>query len=386
MAFDWAAFARFTATLLFRREGTSYRWTPKRVAYLLGFYLLFFPLLLSAWIGFLLDELFYPRYRDVDVSAPVFIIGNPRSGTTFLHRLLARDRERFISIRTWELFFAPSIVQRKLISLAGAIDDKLGAPVQKVTAAVQRRWQAANDIHRVALRQPEEDEYLLFYIWSCLKLCTFGAMLEEAQRYVYFDQRMPPEDKGRIMGFYESCLKRHLYFHRRPAVLYLAKDPSYTPMVDTLLERYPRARFIYMVRNPLDMIPSYISLTETEWQLLGHPVEPYACREWVLEMAKHWYNYPLERLAQEPESRYTVIKLEELSNHLKRTVTDMYEHFGWRPSPRYAQILSQEAVAARHHNSDHDYSLEEMGLSRERVVESLRPVFERHGFDTRAAL
>ncbi|MGH3562828.1 MAG: hypothetical protein ACRDTN_13790, partial [Mycobacterium sp.] len=33
-----------------------------------------------------LDELVYPRYRKQALDRPVFIVGNPRSGTTFLHR------------------------------------------------------------------------------------------------------------------------------------------------------------------------------------------------------------------------------------------------------------------------------------------------------------
>ena len=35
-----------------------------------------------------LDHLFYPRHRKQPIDRPIFIIGNPRSGTTFLHRLL----------------------------------------------------------------------------------------------------------------------------------------------------------------------------------------------------------------------------------------------------------------------------------------------------------
>lgn len=383
MPFDLAAFWRFTRTMLFGRKGTCYRWTLKRVAYLLGFYLLFAPALACAWIGFLLDEILYPAYRRQEVAEPVFIVGNPRSGTTFLHRLLARDEGRFLSTNTYELFLAPSIVQRKLFSALSRLDRVLGAPLHRLIDALQERWQRANAMHRVALREPEEDEYLLFYVWSCLKLWTFGAMLEEAQRYVYFDERMSSQDKRRIMSFYEGCLKRHLYYHGRSNVVYLAKNPSYTPMIDTLLQRYPKARIIYMARNPLDMIPSYISLTETEWQLLGNPCRPYAGRDWILQMADHWYHYPLERLAQEPKWRYTIVSLSELGGDVEKTVSDIYRRFDWSLSPRFERILCRETARARRHRSEHDYSLQEMGLTREEIVSRFRDVFDRFGFDTR---
>src|SRR6201995_1629446 len=35
-----------------------------------------------------LDYVFYPSHRKQQIDRPIFIIGNPRSGTTFLHRLL----------------------------------------------------------------------------------------------------------------------------------------------------------------------------------------------------------------------------------------------------------------------------------------------------------
>lgn len=53
-----------------------------------------------------LDHLIYPGFRRIPLDRPVFIIGNPRSGTTFLHRFLletqqqaARQRQRTSSHR-----------------------------------------------------------------------------------------------------------------------------------------------------------------------------------------------------------------------------------------------------------------------------------------------
>jgi hypothetical protein len=40
----------------------------------------------SATMG--LDRVFFRGYRKQPIDRPIFIVGNPRSGTTFLHRLL----------------------------------------------------------------------------------------------------------------------------------------------------------------------------------------------------------------------------------------------------------------------------------------------------------
>ncbi|MEX0595492.1 MAG: hypothetical protein WD512_03250, partial [Candidatus Paceibacterota bacterium] len=45
--------------------------------------------------GRLVDEVFFRGYKKVDLNAPVFIISNPRCGTTFLHRLFCLDEDRY---------------------------------------------------------------------------------------------------------------------------------------------------------------------------------------------------------------------------------------------------------------------------------------------------
>lgn len=52
-------------------------------------------------------------------------------------------------------------------------------------------------------------------------------------------------------------------------------------------------------------------------------------------------------------------------------------------SPAYASILKEEAEWARRYRSRHRYSLEELGLSRERILTECGDAFERLGFDRR---
>ena len=115
MAFDFRAFFRFAARLLSKIGDRDFGWTPRRAAVYVTLYL-FYPLFeLATWLSLLLDALFFRGYRRVEVSDLVFIAGNFRSGTTFLHRLMARDRDRFCTMQMWEVLFAPSILQRRLV-------------------------------------------------------------------------------------------------------------------------------------------------------------------------------------------------------------------------------------------------------------------------------
>ncbi len=102
MYFDFAAFFRTNYTA-FKAKGTNYRLTPKRFAVL--FVWLLFPYTCTSHQSRLIDELVFPKYREQEMVEPLFIIGNPRSGTTFLHCLLELDKERYNSFLTVEMIF-----------------------------------------------------------------------------------------------------------------------------------------------------------------------------------------------------------------------------------------------------------------------------------------
>jgi hypothetical protein len=371
------------------KKKTRYRPSVKRVLILTLFYLLFAVMESAAWTGFLLDEILFRAYRDTPVQAPVFIIGNPRSGTTFLQRLLARDRETFTCMRLWEILFAPSITQRRVLSALAKIDHRLGGPAHRLIDTMQQKWEETNAMHVSGLLTYEEDQYLLIHIWSTLVVWQFAGFFdEEARAYTHFDQSMGPEEKQRIMTFYRQAIRRHLFAHRRGApparrCHYLAKNPSATPKVDTLCHYFPDAKFIYLVRNPLDMIPSDISLLDCTARALGHEAEPYACRNYVLDMAEHWYTYAPARLAAAPPERAVIVNFEALVTDADQTVREIYERFGLDVSPGYAEILKEEARKARAYQSRHVYDMEKMGLTREQLVTDYHEVFERYGFDTR---
>ena len=382
MAFDFGALARFTYKQWFKSSGTPYRLSPKRLGVVLLTYFLYITIELVNWLGLALDTILFPAFRRVEIEQPVYIIGNPRSGTTFLQRLLARDEETFSSMRMWEILVAPSVTMRKVFWGLSALDKRLGSPAANYLGMVEESWKE-NVVHHIAMRSPEEDEYLLVHILSCLKVWSYAGMLDEAEPYTYFDSQIPEKDKHRIMTYYTRCLQRHLYAHDHGNKHYLAKNPNFSASVDTLYRFFPDVKIVYLVRNPLDMVPSFISLKEREWQLLGDPTEEYASRDYILDMARHWYTYPLERLEQAPQGSYIVVNFNDLVSDARGTVRKIYDCFGLELSPAFDEILRRATVRARKHESGHDYSLHDMGLTRDQIVTMYRDIFERFAFDTR---
>ena len=54
--------------------------------------------MLIHWFFFWLDDILFPAYKEHVIEKPLFILGNLRSGTTFLHRLLSRESTTFTSL------------------------------------------------------------------------------------------------------------------------------------------------------------------------------------------------------------------------------------------------------------------------------------------------
>jgi DNA-binding PucR family transcriptional regulator len=100
-------------------------------------------------------------------------------------------------------------------------------------------------------------------------------------------------------------------------------------------------------------------------------------------MARHWYSYPLERLERAPQGSYIVVNFDDLVNDAEQTIAEIYRRFGFDISPAFAQVLQEEAEKARNYRSRHEYSLEQMGLTREQIVAKYKDVFDRFGFDIR---
>ena len=374
------AFLRFVSRNFIGNRGTNYRLTAKRLGVLLLATIIYVPVEIFVWTGFFLDEIFFPKFHNFKVEQPVFIIGNPRSGTTFLQRLMARDKGNFLSMRTWEIFVSPSIITRKAFRGIVRVCRAIGLRISKRIRKMEELWKDDDRIHRFRLRAPEEDEYLFIHNFSTLKIWSYASMENEAEPYIYYDQMISQKDKDRNMAYYTSCIQRHFYYHGQVKKKYLSKNPNFSPAIDTLLESFPDAKFIYLVRDPREAVPSHISLKEREWQLLGAPLKDYACADFIIRSSEHWYNYPLKRLEDLPLDQAIIVKFDDLVKDTENTLVRIYRQLGFSMTNEFISLLKKETVKARNHHSQHIYSLSEMGISREELTDRFRPIIERFGF------
>jgi len=358
-------------------------WTGRRLLVTAAFFAIYPLLEIAVWTGLLLDRILFRGYRREPVTAPVFIIGNPRSGTTFLHRLLARDTKRFTTMRMWEILFAPSLAQRTLLRACASILRRWHKAPGAMLDRIEQQWYSKYGMHLISFNQPEEDDYLLLHIWSALTCGLSAGLIDEAVPYTFFDQALPPARRRRIMAFYKSCVQRHLHDRRRrqpggPGT-YLAKNPALSPKIRSVKALFPDARFIYIVRSPLEMVPSYVSMMIHSWRAVGIRDGRATLRNYVTCMARHWYTYPPAQL-NALGAEHVVVSYAALIRDPERTVRDIYARFGLQPGPEFARILRQECARARTYRSRHAYDPNATGCSRERLIADFKEILAAFPF------
>lgn len=379
MTFNFKLGLKHTYEALFQSSKPNLGLRPRRIIVLILFYTLFPIIEFSNWFGFLLDKIFYPNFKELKITNPVFVIGNYRSGTTLLHRYLSFDYRRFTSMTGWEIFIAPSIVQRKLMYLFVSLDQVFGSPIVRTFDHLWGKFaQGPVYFHQMGVREPEEDENLLAHIWSGTVALNLFPDFEEGNMpgFAYYDRMLNQRQKERIMRFYHSCIQRHLYFHGGKKV-YLSKSPSFSGHIETLIEAFPDAKFVYIVRTPYEVVPSSINMWSFKWHVTLNPDEEYPYKEQILDMIKEYYLHPYEVLKKLPEDRYHFVYYDQLVENPESSVQGIYDAFGFRIYPAFRRRLRRIIRRQENYKRPKMYSLKKMGLSNRWIFENFKGVFKK---------
>jgi hypothetical protein len=260
-------------------------------------------LLQEAWLGGAIrrTHLLHP---------PIFIIGHWRTGTTLLHELLILD-PRFNYPTTYEclepnhFLLSEQILTRLFYFLTPS-----HRPMDNMAAGWDR---------------PQEDEFAL---------CMLG--LPSPYLKIAFPNRPEPFPESDDLEHMPPCCraawKRGVYHFlqtltvKDPRRLVL-KSPTHSCRIPTLIEMFPDALFVHIVRDPYIVFPSTVTLWKTLWKVHGLQVPNYAdLEEYVFCKFTHLY----ERLDQAEKwidpARFHEVRYEDLVRDPIGEMEKLYSH------------------------------------------------------------
>ena len=383
MVYNIKLFIKTACLSLFRSKGTPARLTLRRIVFLVSFYLVWPLYGIFIQLCFLLDDIFFPRNKEQPLEKPLFIVGPYRTGSTFLQRTLARDQHNFTCVHAWEIFLAPSIIQRRLVKVLEAVDRFFGGHLKRWFVALDQRSLGSVPMHKNSLFTPEEDENLLFHIWSTFHIWFMFPFPDDLPPYYAFESEIPKKHKRQVMRFFRRCVQRHVYAHGGTRI-YLSKSPAFSAKIDSLKEFFPDANFVYLVRNPLNVLPSTVSWWRVLWCIFGNPPMNYPFGREIFTYIQHWFKDGLTRIRKLDPQRWMVLNYEDLVANPAKAIAGIYNKFGYEMDDSFKEILLHTKRREQNYTSRHKYNYEEMGFTREEIITGFREIFDEFGFDTGA--
>ena len=314
----------------------------------------------------------HPEIEHEEIVRPVFIVGNNRTGTTLLHRLMARD-ERFWTLRRYELS-EPVLASGEYATVARTTVDPRRAHLKELLDSLRVVDQFA-EMHRIDIDQPEEDFPILRQ--------SFASWVNAVAYYVP-DYRCWLAATGSADAYaYHHRIMRHFTWQRRQRErdarkAWLLKMPFHLMELETLLANYPDAVFIQTHREPARFMGSWNSLVDRIRSVSIEPRPRHDTGAEQLALMSGMLNEAMRFRASRPEleSRWVDVSYRDLVENPMAVVNAIYERLDWRLEPAAATEMGcwlERQAEQRRREPPHRYRLEDFGLTAERVAASFAP-------------
>ncbi|MFZ1862779.1 MAG: sulfotransferase [Polyangiales bacterium] len=299
----------------------------------------------------------HPEILDIPVEGPVVVAGLARTGTTMLHRLIARD-PAIRSLASWEAINpAPSPRrpwQRK--------DPRFA---QAAAAARGLKYMSPGffAIHPAEPDAPEEEVILLEQAFltttpeAMMNVPTYSRWLEQQDHVPAY-----------------QALKRMMQYlqWQRPGigkpVRWVLKTPHHQEYFDPLLEVFPDATIVHTHRDPLKTSPSLFSMLTHLQMIFSDEVDPH-------RVAMHWLR-KIENMARRSmatrervhDRGFVDVSYYDLVEDPMAQVARIYEAAGLELTTEAKDAMeASRKVDKQHKYGRHKYSLADFDMTKEDV-------------------
>lgn len=252
------------------------------------------------------------RLEQQPVNAePVFILGHWRSGTTFVHNVLALDKH-FGYTTTYQTVFPHLMLW--------------GQPFFKKTMSWLMPDKRPTDNMELNVDLPQEEEFALSNMMDCsyYNFWFFPRnMMEYCDKYLIL-KTATPEEKEKFRSTFLKLIKISLWNTRGQQ--FLSKNPPHTGRIKEILEIFPNAKFIYLMRNPYTVFESTRSFfTNTIRPLKLQDISDEELESNILEIYARLYKKYEEDKKLIPAGNLIEIKFEDFEKDALGITEKIYQ-------------------------------------------------------------
>lgn len=301
----------------------------------------------------------HPGYADVPVTAPIFVTGLPRTGTTALHRLLCGD-PRHQGLELWLAEFPQPRPPREEWSR------------NPVFVELDTRFKKAHQenpdftgLHFMTADEVEE-------CWQLLRQSVHSVSYETLAHVPTYARWLAQQDWTEPYLRHRRNLQ--LIGLNEPEKRWVLKNPSHLFALDALFAAYPDALVIQCHRPAETLMASMCSLAEhttAGWSntFVGPTIGADSLETWSRGLER----FNSVRATQNP-AQFCDVQYVDLIRDPVGTVEEIYARFGIemteaaRTAIRETDDQSKQGPRA----PKHSYSLADYGLTEDQVKERFR--------------
>jgi hypothetical protein len=314
------------------------------------------------------DHIFFPSLRKKKMKSPIIVVGNPRSGTTFMQRFLV-DNGFGTGSRLWKMIY-PSLTMQFFM--------KPFLPIMEKFSPAKHHAKAA---HKTSLTGMEADDpALMFRYFDGFFLLGFFLSWSKTDYKDMFDPDIRDTSK-RDFDWLEKIWRRVLVSEKKDRIC--GKLFSLGVRLPKFLEKFPDAKILYTARDPLATVPSGMSLVTG--------VLDGAFGFWKLpeEKRMHFINRLYDALLtlslrfeqhysqnEELRKKIKLVTFDRMMNDFDNLMPEIVEFVGVEMTPELSATIKETAEKQRAYNSGHKYDLAKYGLTEERIRKDFAPFYE----------
>ncbi len=329
-----------------------------------GILILFLRLIVFA--GRLLDHLFFPGIRK-PLQNPILIVGNPRSGTTFLHRFLIKQGFGTGS-ELWQMIY-PSITLQKIIK-----------PILPIMEVISPARHHSTEAHKTSLSSIETDDVsLLFRFFDGFFLYGFFLSFDEDDLFDWVDPKLRDTSK-RDFAWFESMWNRNLISNKGDR--YIGKLFSLSGNLPAFLDRFPDAKILYMIRDPLSVIPSGLSLVTGVldkkfcfWSLNENIRKRFIDRLYnaLIELLNRFNDDWVQ--GRIDKDKVLIVQFDTMMFNFESLMEEIMNFTGVDSTDELRNNIKSTAENQRRYKSNHTYNLEKFGLTEEKIRKDCENIY-----------
>lgn len=329
---------------------------------------LFSSLRIGVAIGQALDKVFFRRLSRTPIISPIIIVGNPRTGTTFLQRFL-HDSQVGVGQELWRMLY-PSLTLQFFIRPLLPVLEKISPARHHSTVA-----------HSTSLTSVETDDVSLFFRYLD-GFFLYGFILAHAEKDMVDTVDIRHRNTSeRDFAWLDALWRRNLCAHNSNRVV--AKLFSLGPRLPEFLEHHQDAKILYMVRDPLSVIPSGLSLvTGVLDKRFGFWSLPEAHRKRYLQRLYHALVELLRRFHEDWTSgrinreNVFIVSFPRLMSDFDGLMGEILEFVNHEVTPELSERIMSQAEKQKKYKSKHGYDLLQFGLTEGQIKEDCAFIYD----------